>query len=83
MRWREIKRCCGTPKLDLGRYRTLVKQDSLSHQQLDTQASLVQQYTGTIATDQAQIDSAKLKPDLLPDHRADYWPGRIAAGGRG
>ncbi len=47
-------------QLDLGRYRTLVKQDSLSRQQLDTQASLVQQYTGTIATDQAQIDSAKL-----------------------
>ena len=47
-------------QLDLGRYRTLVQQDSLSHQQLDTQASLVQQYNGTIATDQAQIDSARL-----------------------
>ena len=47
-------------QIDLGRYRTLVQQDSLSRQQLDTQASLVQQYNGTIATDQAQIDSARL-----------------------
>jgi len=47
-------------QLDLGRYRTLVAQDSLSRQQLDTQAALVQQYTGTLKADQAQIDSAKL-----------------------
>jgi membrane fusion protein, multidrug efflux system len=47
-------------QLDLQRYRTLFAQDSTSRQQLDTQASLVQQYTGTVKTDQAQIDSAKL-----------------------
>lgn len=47
-------------QLDLQRYQTLLKQDSISRQQLDTQGALVQQYTGTVKTDQAQVDSAKL-----------------------
>src|SRR5262249_2397058 len=47
-------------RVDLQRYRKLVAEDSIPKQQLDTQAALVQQYEGTVATDQAQIDNAKL-----------------------
>ena len=36
-------------------------QDSIQKQQLDTQASLVRQYEGTVKNDQGQIDSAKLQ----------------------
>jgi multidrug efflux system membrane fusion protein len=46
--------------LDLERYKTLMKQDAIPQQQLDTQQALVTQYEGTIRTDQSQIDSAKL-----------------------
>jgi membrane fusion protein, multidrug efflux system len=46
--------------LDLDRYKTLMKQDAIPEQQLNTQEALVTQYEGTIRTDQSQIDSAKL-----------------------
>ncbi|HEX5538880.1 MAG TPA: efflux RND transporter periplasmic adaptor subunit, partial [Methylophilaceae bacterium] len=46
---------------DLARYKTLLAQDSIARQQVDTQASLVNQYRGAIAVDQAQIDTAKLQ----------------------
>lgn len=62
-------------QLDLARYTTLVKQDSLSRQQLDTQASLVQQYTGTVKTDQAAVDSAKL--NLVYCHITAPVTGRV------
>jgi len=48
-------------KLDLQRYTTLVAQDSIATQQLDTQRALVAQYAATVATDQAQIDYAKVQ----------------------
>ncbi|HYQ99519.1 MAG TPA: MdtA/MuxA family multidrug efflux RND transporter periplasmic adaptor subunit [Casimicrobiaceae bacterium] len=48
-------------QLDLERYRTLLAQDSISKQQVDTQAALVRQYEGTIRADQAAIDNAKLQ----------------------
>src|SRR6185312_9675989 len=47
-------------KLDLERYTTLLKQDAIPQQQLDTQKALVAQYEGNIKTDQANIDSANL-----------------------
>ena len=47
-------------ELDLARYRKLVAQDSIPHQQLDTQDALVRQLQGTVMTDQAQVDNAKL-----------------------
>jgi multidrug efflux system membrane fusion protein len=47
-------------QIDLARYRTLVAQDSLAKQTLDTQASLVAQYQGVVRTDQALVDNAKL-----------------------
>jgi len=47
-------------RLDLQRYQTLVKQDSLPTQTRDTQESLVHQLEGTVKSDQAQVDTAKL-----------------------
>jgi multidrug efflux system membrane fusion protein len=47
-------------KSDLARYQTLNRQDSISKQQADDQAFLVQQYTGTVAADQGTVDSALL-----------------------
>ncbi|MDA8414122.1 MAG: MdtA/MuxA family multidrug efflux RND transporter periplasmic adaptor subunit [Desulfobacteraceae bacterium] len=48
-------------RLDLERYRTLWKQDSIPRQQLDTQEALVRQYEGAVKVDQGQIDSARLQ----------------------
>jgi len=48
-------------KVDLERYRTLLEQDSIPKQQLDTQAAVVGQMEGAIQADQAQIESAKLQ----------------------
>jgi membrane fusion protein, multidrug efflux system len=48
-------------QLDLERYGTLLAQDSISKQQVDTQESLVRQYQGAVQSDQGQIDSAKLQ----------------------
>jgi multidrug efflux system membrane fusion protein len=47
-------------KIDLARYQTLFKEDSIAKQQLDAQASLVRQYEGTIQADQGTVDSAKV-----------------------
>jgi multidrug efflux system membrane fusion protein len=47
-------------KVDLDRYTTLLKQDAVPKQQLDTQVALVAQYEGTIKTDEANIESARL-----------------------
>jgi multidrug efflux system membrane fusion protein len=46
---------------DLARYRTLATQNSIAHQQLDTQASLVEQNRAAASADQAQIDLAELQ----------------------
>lgn len=48
---------------DLQRYQALFKQDSIAKQQVDTQAALVRQYEGTIKSDQANVDNAKLQLD--------------------
>jgi multidrug efflux system membrane fusion protein len=47
--------------VDLDRYQTLLRQDSIAKQQVDTQAALVNQYRGAIAVDTAQIETAKLQ----------------------
>jgi multidrug efflux system membrane fusion protein len=47
-------------KVDLTRYRTLLAQDSIQAQQVDTQAALVRQDEGVVKTDQAAVASAKL-----------------------
>jgi multidrug efflux system membrane fusion protein len=48
-------------QLDLARYKTLLAQDAIPSQQLDTQVATVAQYEGQIKTDQANIDNAKLQ----------------------
>lgn len=48
-------------QIDLDRYKTLQAQDSIASQQVDAQASLVQQYQGTVQADQALVDNAKLQ----------------------
>ncbi|WP_348696727.1 efflux RND transporter periplasmic adaptor subunit [Duganella fentianensis] len=47
-------------KLTLERYRTLLGQDSIARQDVDTQAALVKQLEGTVMTDRAQEGTAKL-----------------------
>jgi multidrug efflux system membrane fusion protein len=47
-------------RVDLKRYQTLFKQDSIQEQQLATQDALVRQYEGQIKVDQAGIDTQKL-----------------------
>ena len=47
--------------VDLARYQTLIQQDAIPKQQLDTQAATVEQLKGAIKTDQAAIDDAKLQ----------------------
>ncbi len=47
-------------KLDLKRYEGLVKEDSIAVQQLDTQRALVNQYEGTIQSDQGQVKTAQV-----------------------
>jgi multidrug efflux system membrane fusion protein len=47
-------------RVDLVRYQTLVKQNSIARQQAEDQVFLVKQYEGSVKTDQAQIDNQKL-----------------------
>lgn len=62
-------------KVDLKRYQTLVKQNSIPKQQLDTQDSLVHQYDASLASDQAQIDQARLQ--LAYAHITAPFTGRL------
>jgi membrane fusion protein, multidrug efflux system len=48
-------------EVNLERYKLLFKEGVIPQQQLDTQASLVGQSDGAIASDQSQIDNAKLQ----------------------
>lgn len=50
-------------KVDLARYQTLVAQNSVAKQQLDTTKSLVAQYEGTVLSDQAQVEAAQVNLD--------------------
>ncbi|HWE48527.1 MAG TPA: MdtA/MuxA family multidrug efflux RND transporter periplasmic adaptor subunit [Bryobacteraceae bacterium] len=47
-------------RVDLDRYKTLLAQDAVPKQQLDTQVALVAQYEGNIKQDTANVNSAKL-----------------------
>jgi multidrug efflux system membrane fusion protein len=47
-------------RVDLKRYQTLLAQNSIAAQQVDTQAALVKQDEGAVKTDQANVDNAKL-----------------------
>lgn len=48
-------------KVDLARYKELMKTNAIPSQQLDTQVALVAQYEATLKQDQANIDNAKLQ----------------------
>ncbi len=48
-------------RLDLQRYRQLLQLNSISKQQVDTQASLVRQYEGSVRMDQGAVDQARLQ----------------------
>lgn len=48
-------------RLDLERYRKLIKERSISEQQLQTQEGLVGQYAGTVITDKAAVANAELQ----------------------
>ena len=47
-------------RVDLKRYQTLLAQDSIARQQVDTQAATVKQQEGIVAADKAAIGTAKL-----------------------
>lgn len=47
-------------QLDLKRYQTLVEQNSIAEQQLDTQKALVGQLEGTIKSDQASVEASEV-----------------------
>lgn len=51
----------GNARIDLERYRTLLAQDSISRQQVDTQEALVRQLEAAVQADQGGIDSANLQ----------------------
>ncbi|HEU4376326.1 MAG TPA: efflux RND transporter periplasmic adaptor subunit [Telluria sp.] len=48
-------------RVDLRRYTTLVAQDSIATQMLDTQRALVAQLAATVRNDQAQVDFARVQ----------------------
>jgi multidrug efflux system membrane fusion protein len=62
-------------KLDLKRYEDLITQDSVAEQQVDTQRYLVDQYVGTVASDEAAIKTAKV--NLIYCHITSPVTGRV------
>jgi multidrug efflux system membrane fusion protein len=50
-------------RLTLDRYRTLLQQDSIARQDVDTQEALVKQLEGTVTTDRANEGTARLNLD--------------------
>jgi membrane fusion protein, multidrug efflux system len=62
-------------RLNLDRYTTLIPSGSIAQQQVDTQKALVDQLDGTVRTDQAQIDNAKLQ--IVYCHITAPFGGRV------
>jgi len=62
-------------KLNLDRYTSLIPSGSIAQQQVDTQKALVDQLDGTVRTDQAQIDNAKLQ--IVYCHITAPFNGRV------
>ena len=62
-------------RLDLKRYEELITQDSVAQQQVDTQRSLVDQDIGTVASDEANIKTAKI--NLVYCHITSPVTGRV------
>lgn len=62
-------------KLSLKRFEELIKEDSVAQQQLDTQRALVDQYNGTIESDQAALQTAQI--NLQYTHIGSPVTGRV------
>lgn len=62
-------------QLNLQRYTALIPSGSIAQQQVDTQKALVDQLDGTVRTDQAQIDTAKLQ--IVYCHITAPFDGRV------
>jgi membrane fusion protein, multidrug efflux system len=62
-------------RVDLDRYKILLKQEAIPEQTYATQEALVTQYEGTLKTDQAAIENAKLQ--LVYAHIISPITGRI------
>jgi len=62
-------------KMDLARYQTLVKQNSIARQQAEDQVFIVKQDEGSVKLDQAQIDNQKL--NLIYAHIVSPIDGRV------
>lgn len=62
-------------RIDMERYRVLLKQDSIAEQQVASQESLVHQYEGAVKVDQGQIDNARLQ--LVYSRVTAPIPGRL------
>jgi multidrug efflux system membrane fusion protein len=62
-------------RLDLKRYEGLVKEDSIAAQQLDTQRALVDQYVGSIESDEGQVKTAQV--NLAYTHIVSPVTGRV------
>jgi multidrug efflux system membrane fusion protein len=62
-------------RLDLNRYAELIKEDSVAQQQLDTQRALVDQYIGTVESDQANVRTAQI--NLAYTHIGSPVTGRV------
>lgn len=62
-------------QLNLQRYTALIPSGSIAQQQVDTQKALVDQLEGTVRTDQAQIDTAKLQ--IVYCHITAPFDGRV------
>jgi membrane fusion protein, multidrug efflux system len=62
-------------QLNLERYTSLIPSGSIAQQQVDTHKALVDQLQGTVRTDQAQIDNAKLQ--IVYCHITAPFSGRI------
>lgn len=50
-------------KRDLERYKSLLKQDAIASQEVDTQAALAAQYEAALLSDRGNVDAAKLQLD--------------------
>jgi len=62
-------------RLDLKRFEELIKEDSIAQQQLDTQRALVDQYIGTVESDEASVKSAQV--NLQYTHIVSPVTGRV------
>ncbi len=62
-------------KLDLKRFEELITQDSIAQQQLDTQRALVDQYAGTLESDEAAVRTAEI--NLQYTHIVSPVSGRV------